>query len=71
MTYHKKTGEEANKTGKAERMVGEISKVKMQMGWKDRWKGWMAFDKPSSLGTEVPYFTAFIHLFVKRALHPS
>lgn len=52
-------GEEANKKGKAEGIVRLLpaSKVKMQAGWKDKWKGWLAFGKLSCLGTGVPYFS--------------
>lgn len=61
MTYHKEMGEEANKKGKAEGIVRLLPapKIKMQVGWKDKWKVWLAFGKLSCLGIFQLLFTYF------------
>lgn len=43
------------------------SKVKMQAGWKDKWNGWLALGKPSSLGIGVPY-SSFCSLISQKGI---
>lgn len=59
MTYDKEIDEKANKKGKTVRIMRFLpaSKVKMQAGWKEKWKRWLAFGKPSCFGIGVPYLS--------------